>query len=40
MQVVIELSQQELDKLMELTGYDIYDSGDAEEAIHIAIEYA
>ena len=40
MKVVIELSEKELQRLMELTGLGIDEPEDAEEAIHIVIEYA
>ena len=40
MKVVIDLSEKELDRLIALTGYDIDNPIDAEEAIHILIKYA
>lgn len=40
MKVVIELSEQELYRLMDLLDCDIESPEDAEEAIHNVIEYA
>lgn len=40
MKVVIELSEKELQRLMILTAMEINEPEDAEDAIHLVIEYA
>ena len=40
MKVVIELSEAELYRLMDLLDWEIESPEDAEEAIHLVIEYA